>query len=160
MIGLTAYSEAVDPQALATIVHDDILQWLGAAVLGVDLTRRLHHRARYEQALDELSSIVDALSAALAASERLLPQLREHATANTPVPTRPSLMVVVDVLGQAALNRPAASPDEIVQTIAACERQARRSQRAYDAGLGEDALEEIDSLHQRLEWVVLAFRTL
>ena len=160
MIELAARIEATDTQQLASVIHDDVLQSLGVAVFGVDLARRLHKRERYDQALAELGGIADALSLALASSDRLLPQLRQAAPASAPALTRPSRFVLVDTITPAPMARPATSPDEIVQTIATCEAQIRRCQHYYDTGLGDETMQELGLLLQRLEFVTLAFRSL
>jgi hypothetical protein len=157
MIGLTTRRDGMDAETLATAVHDDILQSLGVAMLGVDLGRRLHRRARYEDALDELSGVIRATVTARASSEKLLPELRQYAPAETTLAPRPSLMVVV---GAPSAARPAASLSEITETLAACELMARRCRHQYDAGLGEDTMEELGLLLQRLEFVAVGFRAL
>src|SRR4051794_15741731 len=95
MITLTTRRDALAPQALAALIHDDVLQSLGVAMLGVDLCRRLHQRSRYEDALDELTGVVQAAGAALAASDELLPTLRRFAPTETAPAARPSLVVIV-----------------------------------------------------------------
>lgn len=160
MIDLAARFETTDSQQLAGVIHDDVLQSLGAAVLGVDLARRLHKRERYEQALAELGGIADALSLALVSSDRLLPQIRQAAPPSAPPLPRPSRFVLVDAVGPATMARPATSPDEIVQTIATCEAQVRRCQHYYTSGLGDETMQELGLLLQRLEFVTHAFRTL
>ena len=82
-----------DPVALARWIHDDVLQSLGVAVLGVDLCRRLHQKMRYEQALDELTGIVEALGQALESSEQILPDLDLLMPPSGQGPARPSLVV-------------------------------------------------------------------
>jgi hypothetical protein len=153
-----------DPAALAALIHDDILQSLGVAVLGVDLCRRLHQKMRYEQALDELTGIVDALGLALASSEQLLPDLDRLLPAGNPGPARPSLVVLdgTPTLGatrQPAADRPVAGPHEIVETLSACQIQARRCRGQYDAGLGEETMRDLELMLQRLEFVSVAYRS-
>jgi hypothetical protein len=155
MIGLTMHLASMDAETLATLIHDDVLQSLGVAMLGVDLCRRLHRRMRYEDALDELTGVIRATVAALAASETLLPDLLQYAPAETTPAPRPSLVVIV---GAPVAARPAASPTEIAQTLAACELMSRRCRHQYDAGLGEDTMEELALLLQRLEFVAVGFR--
>lgn len=149
---------ASDPAALAAVIHDDVLQSLGVAVLGVDLCRRFHQRMRFEQALDELGGIVEALGLALVASERLLPYLNRHLTGNRPTTARPGLMVVGDAPGEMLASRPTAGPQEIVETLVACEIQARRCRGQYDAGLGEETMRDLELMLQRLEFVSVTFR--
>jgi hypothetical protein len=164
MTSMTAPIETSTPAGLASTIHDDVLQSLGVAVLGVDLCRRLHERMRYEQALDELTGIVDALGLALASSERLTPDLhRILPTRTRPAATRPSLMVIagapsLSVKHLTTSERPTAGPDEIVETLTACQIQARRCRHQYDAGLGEETMRDLDLLLQRLEFVSAAFR--
>jgi hypothetical protein len=157
MIGLTMRLESTDAEALATAIHDDVLQSLGVAMLGVDLCRRLHRRARYEDALDDLTGVIRATVCALTASEELLPDLRSYAPAKTPAVARPSLVVIV---GTPSATRPAANLGEIAQTLAACELMSRRCRHQYDAGLGEDTMDELELLLQRLEFVAVGFRAL
>ncbi len=160
MISLTTRRDDLAPQALASLIHDDVLQSLGVAMLGVDLCRRLHLRARYEDALDELTGVVRAAAAALVASDELLPNLRRFAPAETASATRPSLVVIVTAPRQPTTARPTAGPSEIAQTLAACELMARRCRHQYDAGLGEDTMAELELLLQRLEFVTVAYRAL
>jgi hypothetical protein len=130
-----------DPVALARWIHDDVLQSLGVAVLGVDLCRRLHQKMRYEQALDELTGIVDAL-----------PPSGQG-------PARPSLVVAgASGLGLTASQPRIAGPQEIVETLAACLIQARRCRGQYDAGLGEETMRDLELMCQRLEFASIAFR--
>ncbi|MCC6178113.1 MAG: hypothetical protein IT305_22655 [Chloroflexi bacterium] len=146
-----------DRADLATSIHDDVLQSLGVAVLGIDLCRLFHERARYEQALDELTGISDALASTLATAERLLPELR-LAVAIPARSFRPNLVLAAATAAEAATVTPIAGPDEIVLTLDACRHQAERCRRAYDAGLAADTLDELGLLLQRLEFVALAFR--
>jgi hypothetical protein len=164
MTSMTAPIETSTPAGLASTIHDDVLQSLGVAVLGVDLCRRLHERMRYEQALEELTGIVDALTLALASSERLMPDLRRVLpTRSRAISPRPSLMVMagapsLPVKHVTTNERPTAGPDEIVETLTACEIQARRCRHQYDAGLGDETMRDLDLLLQRLEFVSVAFR--
>ncbi len=150
-----------DPAALARWIHDDVLQSLGVAVLGIDLCRRLHQKMRYEQALDELTGIIDALGLALDASERVLPDLDRLMPPSGQGPARPSLVVTIGS-GLGAANRPAepriAGPQEIVETLDACLNQARRCRGQYDAGLGEETMRDLELMCQRLEFASIAFR--
>ncbi|MCC7369212.1 MAG: hypothetical protein IT306_12360 [Chloroflexi bacterium] len=152
-----ASASAATPAAVAARIHDDILQSLGVAVLGVDLGRRLHERMRYEQALSELEGIVAALELAIASTERLLPELLAILPASpAPATARPSLRVMA--LDADADDIPTAGPEEIVTTISACLVQARRCRGQYDAGLGEETMRDLELLLQRLEFVSVAFR--
>jgi hypothetical protein len=160
MIGLTTCREGLGSQALATLIHDDVLQSLGVAMLGVDLCRRLHRRARYEDALDELTGVVRAAAAALTASDALLPILRRFAPPQTPPAIRPSLVVIVAASSSEGATRPATGPNEIAETLAACALMARRCRHQYDAGLGEDTMAELELLLQRLEFVAITYRAL
>jgi len=151
-----------DPAAIARWIHDDVLQSLGVAVLGVDLCRRLHQRMRYEQALDELTGIVDALTLALDSSERILPELDRLMPPSGQGPARPSLVVA----SRPGLSAPRqndsepliAGPQEIVETLATSLDHAQRCRRQYDAGLGEDTMRDLELLCQRLELASIAFR--
>jgi hypothetical protein len=152
-----------DPAELAALIHDDILQSLGVAVLGVDLCRRLHQRMRYEQALDELIGIVEALDLALISSERILPELDQIVPTYRPSSRRPSLVVLDSPSAPTAPAKPAAErsatgPREIVDTLAACLVQARRCRGQYDAGLGEETMRDLELMLQRLEFVAVTFR--
>jgi hypothetical protein len=152
-----------DPAELAAVIHDDVLQSLGVAVLGVDLCRRFHQRMRYEQSLEEIVGIADALGLALASSERLLSDLNAVLPSSRPITTRPSLVILDGVPGisatqQPAAGRPAAGPQEIVETLTACEIQARRCRGQYDAGLGEETMRDLELMLQRLEFASVAFR--
>lgn len=155
--------ETSDPAELAAAIHNDVLQSLGVAVLGVDLCRRFHQQQRYEMALDEITGIAEALSLALASSERLLPDLNWLLSTSRRSIARPS-MVVMDDLPDAdptrvsAAGRPAAGPREIVETLTACETLARRCRGQYDAGLGEDTMQDLEVMLQRLEFASVAFR--
>jgi len=159
-MSLTTYPEAPAARELATLIHDDILQSLGVAVLGSDLCRRLHQRERYEDALDELTGVVRAMGAARESTERLLPDLRHQIPAGSSSASRPSLVVMGGGFGQAGPALPWAGPDEIAQTMAACEQLARRCRHQYDAGLGEDTMEDVQHLLQRLDFLSTAFREL
>ena len=148
-----------DPVALARWIHDDVLQSLGVAVLGVDLCRRLHQKMRYEQALDELTGIVEALGQALDSSERVLPELDRLMPPSGQGPARPSLVVAgASGLGLTASQPRIAGPQEIVETLAACLIQARRCRGQYDAGLGEETMRDLELMCQRLEFASVAFR--
>ncbi len=148
-----------DPVAIARWIHDDVLQSLGVAVLGVDLCRRLHQKMRYEQALDELTGIVDALGQALDSSERVLPELDRLMPPSGQGPARPSLVVAgASGFGSAAAQPMIAGPQEIVETLAACLIQARRCRGQYDAGLGEETMRDLELMCQRLEFASIAFR--
>jgi hypothetical protein len=149
-----------DPAALARLIHDDVLQSLGVAVLGVDLCRRLHQKMRYEQALAELEGIGEALDLALASSEQLLPELDRLMPPSTLGPARPSLVVLEGAAESAMANRLTAGPREIVETLAACLIQARRCRGQYDAGLGEgeETMRDLELMCQRLEFASAAFR--
>jgi hypothetical protein len=153
--------EMSDPATLARLIHDDVLQSLGVAVLGVDLCRRLHQRMRYEQALDELVGLVEALGLALAASEQLLPELDRLMPPSGQGPARPSLVLAgpssLDAVRDAAAC-PLAGPQEIVETLSACLIQARRCRGQYDAGLGEETMRDLELMLQRLEFASVAFR--
>lgn len=149
--------EITTPAAVAGLIHDQLLQSLGVAVLGVDLGRRLHQRMRYEQALAEISGIVDALELALASSEQIIPTLNRLIPSRPAAPARPSLRVMTTKhLGR--VETPAAGPDEIITTLSACLVQARRCRHQYDAGLGEETMRDLELLLQRLEFVSAAFR--
>jgi hypothetical protein len=153
-----------DPAALAALIHDDVLQSLGVAVLGVDLCRRLHQKMRYEQALDELTGVVEALGLALASSEQLLPDLDRLLPASSQSPARPSLVILdgspgFDTIRQPEVMYPVAGPHEIVETLTACQIQARRCRGQYDAGLGEETMRDLELMLQRLEFVSVAFRS-
>jgi hypothetical protein len=155
--------ETSDPAELAAVIHDDVLQSLGVAVLGVDLCRRFHQQQRYEMALAEIVGIAEALGLALASSERLLPALNQLLPASRPSIARPSLVVMDTVPGagptrEGPTGRPATSPQEIVETLVACETRARRCRGQYDAGLGEDTMLDLDVILQRLEFTSVAFR--
>lgn len=148
------------PSMVAGLIHDDVLQSLGVAVLGVDLGRRLHTRMCYERALAELTGIVEALEAAVASSERIAPAL--HALLPRPSATRPGLRMLGEVTpatDDRTNGLPPAGPDEIVTTLSACLVQARRCRHQYDAGLGEETMRDLELLMQRLDFVSLAFRT-
>jgi hypothetical protein len=153
-----------DPAALAALIHDDVLQSLGVAVLGVDLCRRLHQKMRYQQALEELTGIVEALGLALASSEQLLPDLNRLLPSRGQSPARPSLIVLDGVAGLNASRTsesayPVAGAHEIVETLTACQIQARRCRGQYDAGLGEETMRDLELMLQRLEFVAVAFRS-
>jgi hypothetical protein len=158
--------ELTDPASIARWSHNDILQSLGVAVLGVDLCRRLHHKMRYEQALDELTGIVDALTLALASSEQVLPELDRLMPPAGQGLSRPSLVLPSPpARGLTGLSRPAtttepmiAGPQEIVETLDACLTQARRCRSQYDAGLGDETMRDLELLSQRLEFASIAFR--
>jgi hypothetical protein len=154
--------EISDPAALARWIHDDVLQSLGVAVLGVDLCRRLHQKMRYEQALDELTGIVDALELALASSEQILPELDRLMPPSGQGPARPSLILAsAPGLSGARGTRTEpmiAGPQEIVETLDACLTQARRCRSQYDAGLGEETMRDLELMCQRLEFASIAFR--
>jgi hypothetical protein len=159
----TAQTETREAAELAAEIHNDVLQSLGVAVLGVDLCRRFHQQTRYEMALEEITSIGEALGLALASSARLLPELNQLLPASRPNLARPSLTVMDTVPGSgptrlSASGGPAAGPREIVETLAACEAQARRCRGYYDAGLGEDTMLELELMLQRLEFVSVTFR--
>jgi hypothetical protein len=159
----TANVETSDPAVLAGVIHDDVLQSLGVAVLGVDLCHRFHQQMRYELALEEIAGIGEALKLALASSERLLPVLTQMLPASQPNAARPSLVMMdpVPELGQTqtpAAPRPASGPPEIVEALAACEIQARRCRGQYDAGLGEETMQDLELMLQRLEFASVAFR--
>ena len=163
MTTMTATIATSDPAALAAVIHDDVLQSLGVAVLGVDLCRRFHQRMRYEQALAEIVGIADALGLALASSERLLPDLNGLLPASRPSTARPSLMVLASAPGtipmtQPAAGRPLSGLQEIGETLTACEIQARRCRGQYDAGLGEETMRDLELMLQRLEFASVAFR--
>jgi hypothetical protein len=151
-----------DPAALARWIHDDVLQSLGVAVLGVDLCRRLHQKMRYEQALDELTGIVEALSLALEASEHVLPELDRLMPPSGQGPARPSLVIAgASSLGSAhrlVAEPMIAGPQEIVETLASCLIQARRCRGQYDAGLGEETMRDLELMSQRLEFASITFR--
>jgi hypothetical protein len=155
--------ETSDPAELAAVIHNDVLQSLGVAVLGVDLCQRFHQQMRYEQALEEIVGIAEALSLALASSEQLLPALNQLLPASRPSAARPSLVVLdgapgVGALRMPAVGRPAAGPREIVDTLTACENQARRCRGQYDAGLGEETMRDLELMLQRLEFASVTFR--
>ena len=154
--------EMTDPASIARWIHNDILQSLGVAVLGVDLCRRLHQKMRYEQALEELTGIVDALGLALASSEQILPELDRLMPPSGQGPARPSLVLSGGpsrVFGSPATTEPMiAGPQEIVETLDACLNQARRCRGQYDAGLGEETMRDLELLCQRLEFASIAFR--
>lgn len=148
-----------DPVALARWIHDDVLQSLGVAVLGVDLCRRLHQKMRYEQALDELTGIVEALGQALESSERILPDLDRLVPPSGQGPARPSLVVAGgSTFGSTSAQPTIAGPQEIVETLDACLIQARRCRGQYDAGLGEETMRDLELMCQRLEFASIAFR--
>jgi hypothetical protein len=158
-----AQIETLDPAELAAEIHNDVLQSLGVAVLGADLCRRFHQQQRYEMALDEIAGIAEALSLALASSERLLPALNRLLPARRPSIARASLVVMNNVPGVSptrvgATSRPIAGPREIVDTLIACETLARRCRGQYDAGLGEDTMNDLELMLQRLEFASVAFR--
>src|SRR4051794_14001813 len=153
MMTTLAQADPSDPAALARLIHDDVLQSLGVAVLGVDLCRRLHQKMRYEQALAELVGIVDALGLALASSEELLPELDRLMPPSSPGPVRPSLVVLEDraIIGGSrmmAAGQPIAGPREIVETLSACLIRARRCRDQYDAGLGEEMMRDLELMLQ------------
>lgn len=151
--------EMSDPVAIARWIHDDVLQSLGVAVLGVDLCRRLHQKMRYEQALDELNGIVEALGQALDSSERVLPELDRLMPPSGQGPARPSLVVAgASGFGLTPSQSTIAGPQEIVETLAACLIQARRCRGQYDAGLGEETMRDLELMCQRLEFASIAFR--
>ena len=148
-----------DPVALARWIHDDVLQSLGVAVLGVDLCRRLHQKMRYEQALDELTGLVEALGQALDSSERVLPELDRLMPPSGQGPARPSLVVAgTSGFGPTPAQTTIAGPQEIVETLSACLIQARRCRGQYDAGLGEETMRDLELMCQRLEFASIAFR--
>lgn len=153
----SASATAATPAAMAGLIHDDILQSLGVAVLGVDLARRLHERMRYEQALAELEGIVAALDLSITSTERILPDLLAMLPERPSPTARPSLRVM-DLDAEADGDETSAGPEEIVTTISACLVQARRCRGQYDAGLGEETMRDLELLLQRLEFVSLAFR--
>ncbi|MGE3912094.1 MAG: hypothetical protein AB7K36_22230 [Chloroflexota bacterium] len=163
MMSMTAQAEmratmgTSTPASVAGLIHDDVLQSLGVAVLGVDLGRRLHERMRYEQALAELTGIVDALELALASTEGLAPDLLRFIPPVMAPAARPGLKVL-DSAGTSATEFQAAGPDEIIATLAACLLQARRCRHQYDAGLGEETMRDLELLMQRLEFVSISFR--
>ena len=151
--------ETSDPAELAAVIHNDVLQSLGVAVLGVDLCRRFHQQMRYEQALEEIVGIAEALSLALASSEQLLPALNQVLPASRPSAARPSLVVAgASGFGSATAQPTIAGPQEIVETLAACLIQARRCRGQYDAGLGEETMRDLELMCQRLEFASIAFR--
>jgi hypothetical protein len=155
--------EMTDPASIARWIHDDILQSLGVAVLGVDLCRRLHQKMRYEQALDELAGIVDALGLALTSSEHVLPELDRLMPPSGQGPARPSLVLSSSPargFGRTATSSEPmmAGPQEIVETLDGCLSQARRCRGQYDAGLGEETMRDLELLCQRLEFASIAFR--
>jgi hypothetical protein len=159
----TANIETSDPAVLAGVIHDDVLQSLGVAVLGIDLCRRFHRQLRYELALEEITGIGEALKLALASSKRLLPALTRMLPASQPNTARPGLVVMdaAPELGQQqtpAAPRRASGPREIVETLTACEIQARRCRGQYDAGLGEETMQDLELMLQRLEFASVAFR--
>lgn len=175
---MTSTASTIDvsgPAELAAFLHDDVLQSLGVAVLGLDLCRRLHQKLRYEAALAEIDGVGDAITLALASSLRALPALRRlvpsgaarpsllllnaaspAAAGRLPTPIHPTL--VHAALAHPALARPAAGADEIVETLTACQVIIARCRNQYDAGLGEDTMRDLDVLEQRLLFVSVAFR--
>lgn len=163
MTTMSAQIETSDPAELAAVIHNDVLQSLGVAVLGVDLCRRFHQQQRYELALEEITGIAEALNLALASSEQLLPALNRLLPASRPSIARPGLVVMDSVPGVnptrlGADGRPVAGPKEIVETLTACATRARRCRGQYDAGLGEDTMQDLEVILQRLEFASVAFR--
>jgi len=163
MTSMSAQTQTSDPAEIAAMIHNDVLQSLGVAMLGVDLCRRFHQQQRYELALEEITGIAEALALALASSERLLPDLNSLLPASRPSLARPSLVVMDNVLGAAPTRtdpngRPAAGPQEIVEALTACATQSRRLHGQYDAGLGEDTMRDLEVILQRLEFASVAFR--
>jgi hypothetical protein len=159
----TAHIETSDPAVLAGVIHDDVLQSLGVAVLGVDLCRRFHQQLRYELALEEITGIGEALKLALASSQLLLPVLTRMLPAGRPSTARPGLVVmdaapVPNSTQSPAAPRPASGPQEIVEALTACEIQAQRCRGQYDAGLGEETMQDLELMLQRLEFASGAFR--
>jgi hypothetical protein len=151
-------TDTTTPAAVAGLIHDDLLQSLGVAVLGVDLGRRLHQRMRYEQALAEMTGIVDALELALASSEQIVPVLQRMIPGRAAAShARPSLRVMSTEQTTRG-SRPSAGLDEIITTLSACLVQARRCRHQYDAGLGEETMRDLELLLQRLDFVSAAFR--
>ena len=104
-----AQKDTSTPATVAALIHDKLLQSLGVAVLGVDLGRRLHQRMRYEQALAEMTGIVDALELALASSEQIVPVLQQMLPCRSTVTARPSLRVM-STKQLAHGDRPSAGP--------------------------------------------------
>lgn len=154
---------ASSPSEVAAFIHNDILQSLGVAVLGVDLCRRLHQKMRYDAALEEIDGMSDAITLALASSMRVQPVLDQILPPTPHQAHRPALMRLNDVVGRngerrAALARPADGVDEIVGTLTDCQVLIARCRHQYDAGLGEDTMRDLDVLQQRLDFVSVAFR--
>jgi hypothetical protein len=158
-----AQADTSDPATLARLIHDDVLQSLGVAVLGVDLCRRLHQKMRYEQALAELVGIVEALGQALASSEELQPGLERLVPPSKRGSVRPSLVMLASTAAaggarMTTVGPSSSEPREIVDTLSACLIQARRCRGQYDAGLGEETMRDLELMLQRLEFVSVAFR--
>jgi hypothetical protein len=151
------------PVDIAAFIHNDILQSLGVAVLGVDLCRRLHQKLRYDDALAEIDGMSDAITLALSSSLRLLPALQRQISPAPPSAPRPNLMRLNDIVGATGdrlptLARPAADTHEIVETLTVCQILITRCRSQYDAGLGDDTMRDLDVLQQRLDFVSVAFR--
>lgn len=151
------------PADLAAFIHDDVLQSLGVAVLGVDLCRRLHQKLQYDGALSEIDGISDAITLALSSSMKLLPALQRLIPATTAQTPRPNLMRLNGVVGAngdrlTTLARPPADTSEIVETLTVCQMLVARCRSQYDAGLGDDTMRDLDVLDQRLDFVSVAFR--
>jgi hypothetical protein len=151
------------PAELAAFIHNDILQSLGVAVLGVELCRRLHQKMRYDDALSEIDGTRDAITQALSSSLRMLPALQRQLPPGPPPTPRPSLARLNGVPGATgdrlpALARADADAQEIIETLTACQILITRCRSQYDAGLGDDTMRDIDVLQQRLDFVSVAFR--
>jgi len=67
---------------LASVIHDDVLQSLGLALLQTELCRRLWENGQGEDAASELSGVVQELESAVDALRGVMAELRVAADAH------------------------------------------------------------------------------
>lgn len=66
----------VEPECIARVVHDEVMQGLAASALAVDLSDRYCREGRIEEARAELRAVRDGLDLAITALRDLLTDLR------------------------------------------------------------------------------------
>ena len=142
-----------DPIETTIQVARDANDVLQSGVAGLASTSAaLPSLQRYEHGLVDIG-IADALSLALASSERLMTYLHRLASQ---LQRRPDRAWSMDDLSAPTRVRAEPTccpgPQEIVETLTACETLARRCRGQYDAGLGEDTMQDLEVMLQRLEF--------
>ena len=149
----TVSAPTPDFERVGRLIHDEVLQTLGVALLQAELCRRFWGRARDGQIVAELDGVISALDATATASRDAVDELRlveawcrQGRSATSADHAR---WARANLASDDDRPEPVVSADEIVQGLGDCLRQAELCRRLCQQGEEARTVGELGVLLER-----------